>query len=390
MATINPEANPVIVLSGGGTGGHITPILAVAHELKKLDSSIHTVYIGERDGKFKHLTNGNPDIDRTFAVRAGKFRRYHGESFLNRVFDLKTNLLNLRDLFYFLIGTCQAWWQLGRVRPTVVFLKGGFVGVPVGLAAALRGIPITTHDSDVIPGLANRIVSRWTRVHATALPAEDYPYPLDKVVQVGVLVEHSYKHITTELMMAYREQLDVPKAAQVLLVTGGSSGAQSLNEAVREIAPILLERFTNLVIIHQVGRGKTAVYANFHHERLHVLEFMSPMYVYMGAADVVVSRASANTIAELGIQGKAAIVVPSPYLAAGHQLANAARLAEQGATLVVQEETMYDPQQGLLVKICDLLENGDRRTQLGKSLHAQTIPNAAHRLAILLVDEIKP
>ena len=388
MNTIDHEApRPIIVLTGGGTGGHITPILAVAHELKQTRANPTTVYIGEKGSKFSELTQSNAAIDQAYSVRAGKLRRYHGESWLTRLFDVKTNLLNLRDSLYVAVGIWQAWRLLGRIRPSVVFLKGGFVGVPVGIAAGLRKIPIVTHDSDAIPGLANQLVSRWVSVHATALPAEAYAYPRSKTIQVGVLVEHAYTYVTQELMRKYRTQLGLSERAKVLLITGGSSGAQRLNEAFRAILPKLLDTFTDLEVIHQVGKGKQGVYDGFNHERLKVLEFLQPMYRYMGAADVVVARASANTIAELGVQGKATIVVPSPFLAGGHQLENAKRLAVAHVALVVQEDSMLDEHKGLLAKITELLRNDDQRHELSEALHEDVIVDAATRLASVLLEQ---
>ncbi len=389
MSTTDHAAHkPIVVLTGGGTGGHITPILAVAHELKQASSQPTTIYIGEKGGAFKELTDTNQDIDQSYSIRAGKLRRYHGESWLTRLFDVKTNLLNLRDLFYVLAGAWQAWRLLGKIRPSVVFLKGGFVGVPVGIAAGLRKIPIVTHDSDVIPGLANRLVSRWVNVHATALPANMYAYPKHKVVQVGVLVEHSYKHVSPTDARAYREQLGLPAGAQIVLITGGSSGAQRLNEAVRQMMPKLLSTFEDLHVIHQVGKGKQAVYDGYKHDRLQVLEFLRPMYLYMGAADVVVARASGNTIAELGVQGKASIVVPSPFLTGGHQLENAKRLQQQGVALVVQEADMLSDTTGLLPSIAMLLRDETQRDKLAKALHKEAITDAAARLSKVLLEQV--
>lgn len=383
-----PGANPTIVLTGGGTGGHITPILAVAHELKARNPNLTVVYIGEKGGKFDELTATHSDIDQTYAVAAGKLRRYHGESWFKRLLDVRTNVLNFRDFFRFVAGTIQAWRLLGKIRPDVVFQKGGFVGVPVGLAAAKRGIPIVTHDSDAMPGLANRIVSRWTAVHATALPAEYYPYPTAKVMHVGVLVEHSYQPVTPEQQGQFKQALSVPAQSQLLLVTGGSSGAERLNEALVTIAPELLQNYPDLQIIHQTGKGKADAYGDYRHERLRVLEFLNPMYQFMGAADLVVCRASANTLAELGVQGKPVIAVPSEFLSGGHQVKNAKILAEQGAAEVVYEDKMYDLQHGLRTKIDYLLADTATRSKLARTLQERTITDAAARLAQLLLDQI--
>ncbi len=376
-----------ILLTGGGTGGHITPILAVAHEIKLLDPKAQVIYVGEKGGKFKDLTDKNPDIDHVYTIRAGKLRRYHGDSALKKLFDVKTNALNLRDSLYVSIGLPQAGRLLSKIKPDVVFLKGGYVGVPIGLAAAMKHIPIVTHDSDAVPGLANRLVSRWASIHATALPAEVYDYPQHKVKPIGVLVEHNYQLVDYETQKAFKQQIGVPTDKPMLLITGASSGAQSINEAIRDGIEELLAKEPDLHVVHQVGKGKTGVYQGFSHSRLQVFEFLKPMHVYMGAADLVVARASGNTVAELGVQGKPVVVVPSPFLAGGHQLKNAEILAGQGAAAVVYEDKMYDLQQGLLPTISALLHDAARRELLAKNLNKQIIPDAAKQLAVLLLEQ---
>ncbi|MEO8862710.1 MAG: UDP-N-acetylglucosamine--N-acetylmuramyl-(pentapeptide) pyrophosphoryl-undecaprenol N-acetylglucosamine transferase [Candidatus Saccharimonadales bacterium] len=374
-----------ILLSGGGTGGHITPILAVAHELKQLSPDNHTMYVGERHGAFASLVDTDV-IDEVHNVYAGKFRRYYGESNIRRIFDIKTNLKNLRDLGYFCIGTAQSYRLLKKLRPDVVFLKGGFVGVPVGIAAGLLHIPIVTHDSDAIPGLANRIVSRWVSKHAVANNPSEYSYPTDKVAQVGVLVEPNYNLVKGDDQNRFKKQLNLPQDKPLLLVTGGSSGAVRINEVIVSIVAKLLSDEPDLWIVHQVGQGKGNVYGDFKHDRLRVEEFLRPMYVYTGAADLVVARSSANTIAELSTQAKAVIVVPSPFLAAGHQLKNAERLEEQGAAIVLQETMLYDVQHGMLTQVEYLLSHEDERVELASRLHEQATENAASKLAVILID----
>lgn len=385
LATHQPGVK-TILLSGGGTGGHITPILAVAHELKQQDPLARIVYIGEHGGKFSQLLEGNTDIDEIKTIFAGKLRRYHGESWLKRLFDLKTNLLNLRDLFLFGIGFLQAVWMVGRMRPNMTFLKGGFVGVPVGLSAALWHKPFITHDSDALPGLANRIVSRWAKYHATGMPAEFYNYPPAATVHVGVLVGNSYVPVNDKLQKEYRQQLELPAEAEVLLVTGGSLGASVINQTISIIAPHMLEHDPNLYIVHQVGKGKQGVYGSFSHERLRVLEFMQPMYMYTGASDVVVSRAGANTIAELGVQGRAVILVPNPILTGGHQTKNADHLASKRAVTVVPEAELGTNGASLEAAITELLTDSQKRQMLGQALQAITIPDAASKLAKLLLE----
>jgi UDP-N-acetylglucosamine--N-acetylmuramyl-(pentapeptide) pyrophosphoryl-undecaprenol N-acetylglucosamine transferase len=372
-----------VLLTGGGTGGHITPLLAVASELKKQDKHTTVVYVGERNGKFGHLTSNSSSIDRIYTVYSGKFRRYHGQNWVFRLFDIPTNLKNLRDVFLVLMGTIQSILLLSKLKPDVVFLKGGFVGVPVGLAASLLRVPFITHDSDALPGLANRLVSRWAYKHATALPAAQYNYPQSKTEQVGVIVSSDYQPITHKQQKVYKKRLDIPDSAPLLLITGGSLGAERLNRGVVKLVDKLLDDYQDLHIVHQVGRGKSSVYGSYTHERLNVLEFLSPMFVYTGAADVVVTRAGANTVAELGVQGKACVIVPNPQLTGGHQLENAKNWKEQGVALVVAEKDMEEK---LSSSIRKLLDNPKLRTELSEKIKNTTITDAAERLAHSLLN----
>lgn len=365
------------------------PLIAVAEHLKQHHPECVTVYVGERGGKFGGLADRDGLFDERYHVSAGKFRRYRGVAWWRKVLDIKTLLLNIRDMGRVVLGIIQAWRLLRRVQPDIVFLKGGFVGVPVGLAAALRRVPIVTHDSDAVPGLANRLVGRWAALHAVALTPELYPYAAAKTIQVGVLVESAYQPVTPAILRQYRQQLDIPAAATVLLVTGGSQGAVALNKAMQTMADTLLREFSDLMIVHQVGKGHQQVYGSYRHERLRVLEFLQPMYVYTGASDIVVTRAGANTIAELGVQGKAAVVVPSPYLAGGHQLKNAHTLKRQGSVAVVEQSALYDSQDGLLTVLRSLVTSSADRRSLAATLQEHTIADAVERVSELLIQIVQ-
>ncbi|HSX43905.1 MAG TPA: UDP-N-acetylglucosamine--N-acetylmuramyl-(pentapeptide) pyrophosphoryl-undecaprenol N-acetylglucosamine transferase [Candidatus Saccharimonadales bacterium] len=380
-----------ILVCGGGTGGHVTPILAVAHELKKLSPDAQIIYVGERNGKFGDLVAQDVAIDEVHTIFAGKLRRYHGESWFSRLLDVKTLLKNIRDGFLVLIGIIQSMWLLSKVKPDVIFLKGGFVVVPIGFAAALRKIPFVTHDSDAMPGLANRLVGRWARWHATGMPVEFYNYPKETTRYVGVLVSEAFKPVDDTLQREYRAKITIPAEAKMLLITGGSLGAQRLNEAVAKLVPQLLSKYSDLYIMHQVGKGNLGTYKqDIPRDRLKVFEFISDMYLYMGAADAVVTRAGANNLAELGMQGKACIVVPNPQLSGGHQLENAKYLLQHHAVLVVDETSINNSDNKLGEATELLLNNPEARTRLGTALAALSKPQAARELAQLILEAAKP
>lgn len=344
------------------------------------------IYVGEHGSKFADMTKNADVFDKQYRIFAGKFRRYHGESWFKRIFDVKTNLLNLRDALYTVIGCVQSFFLVRRVSPDVILLKGGYVGLPIGLAAAIWHKPFVTHDSDAVPGLSNRLVSRWATWHATGTPVENYTYPKDKTTFVGVLVSQHYQPVTSSLMQKYRKELSLPKNAQLLLVTGGSSGARAINDAMQQVAPRLLSGLPDLHIVHIVGRGNEQVYGDYANPRLQVFPLVSDLYRYSGAADVIVTRAGANTLAEFGVQGKACIVIPSPWLAGGHQLKNTQALTAQDAVVEIDEQSLVtDDAEQLQRAIELLLAQPERRHKLGARLQDLTPADATQKLAELLL-----
>jgi UDP-N-acetylglucosamine--N-acetylmuramyl-(pentapeptide) pyrophosphoryl-undecaprenol N-acetylglucosamine transferase len=376
-----------ILLTGGGTGGHITPLLAVAHELKKAQPNIELIYVGELGSKFADLTAQDAHLfSRRHVIFAGKFRRYNGESWLRRILDLKTNALNIRDAFYVVLGILQALLIMVREHPRIVFVKGGYVGMPVGLAAAALRIPYVTHDSDTVPGLANRVISRWARMHATGMPTEYYAYPKSKMRYTGIPVSDKFQRVTLEKKDRAKVALGIPTDMKVILVTGGSQGSIRLNNAMAEIVPELLRRHTDVFVLHHVGRGNEGTYGDFTSPRLRVESFIMAFFQASAAADVVVARAGANTIAELSIQEKAAILIPSPFLAGGHQLKNAEHLQSQYAALVLHEMDVSRDPNLLLRTITNVLEQPKLRTELAQRLSTLSKPFAARELANTLLE----
>lgn len=286
----------------------------------------------------------DPNIDAVHAISAGKLRRYHGEG-VKQLFDIKTIALNTRDVFRVINGVLHSWFLLRRLKPEVIFVKGGYVGVPVGLAAAALKIPFITHDSDAIPGLANRIIARWAVKHAVAMPKEVYSYPADRTVTVGVPVVAQYQYVTDEQQRQYKQELSLPADAQLVFVIGGGLGARRINDAVARILPDLLASNPKLYVVQGAGRANEALLREQYQvdlspeafQRVQVAGFLHDVYRYSGAADIIVTRAGATNLAEFAVQGKACIVVPAPFLAGGHQLKNAAYLAEKQATEQISE-----------------------------------------------------
>lgn len=383
----------VILLAGAGSGGHITPLMAVASALKQHDPSVRVVYVGQHGDKLGDIPAGDEHIDDVRSVFAGKLRRYHQQG-IGGFFDLKTVAFNIRDAFLTFIGLFQAIWLVLRLKPSVVFVKGGFVGVPVGLACALLRRPYVTHDSDSMPGLANRIIAPWARVHAVALPKTVYPYPPEKTVVVGVPVADTYQPVTSAQYEKYRGELGIHPGDKVLFVSGGGLGAKAVNDAVLGCAPELFSHFENVVILHQAGRvhqdglekAYRQVLTETQMDRVHVLGYAKDLYRYSAAADLVITRAGGTTLAELAIQAKPCIVIPHPHLTGGHQLKNARVLEESGAIVSIAQSDIIKSDNILAHVVLQLFEDEEKRSSLSSNFASIAQPHATDKLAELILE----
>ncbi len=332
-------------------------------------------------------------IDAVYTVRAGKFRRYHGEGW-RQLFDIETQAKNVRDAIWVLVGVWQSYWLIRKLSPTVIFTRGGYVSVPVALGGRLNGVPYITHDSDSMPSLANRVIARWASLHVVALPAELYPYPRAKTVTVGIPVSGAFQPATSKIQHEYQQELGFGQYRHMLLVTGGGNGADELNRMVAMAVPQLLHRFPDLVVVHVAGRALEAgVREMYEHllepadqHRVVVKSFVTDLHRYSAAADVIVARGGATALAEFAVQGKACIVVPAKQLV--WQEHHARTLAEHGALIALSEDDSK-ANGSLGNAVAELLLDGRKRQELARNLAKLAQPDAAHRLAMLLLEQSK-
>jgi UDP-N-acetylglucosamine--N-acetylmuramyl-(pentapeptide) pyrophosphoryl-undecaprenol N-acetylglucosamine transferase len=376
-----------IVLTGGGSGGHITPLLPLARALKRQAPECRLVYVGLKGDKIDTFTTEFQIFDEAYAITSGKFRRYYGESVIKQLLDIKTVLLNVRDLGRVWKGYFQAKKILRKESPRLVFSKGGFVAVPVGLAARKFKLPIITHDSDAVPGLANRIVGRWASVHATGMPAEYYNYPKGTIAYVGIPMDEKIKSVTAADQKDFKAELGIPAGRQVLFVSGGGLGSQTVNEMVIKGSSELVKQ--NVYILHITGLQHEANVRKKYKEllgedinKVQVLGFTNEFYKYAAAADVVISRAGATTLAELALQRKAVVLIPAPFLTAGQQLKNAKSLSDEEAVEIVDDKAAPEE---LLKTVEALLKDKSKREKLAKNLAKTAHPNAAAELAEIIL-----
>ena len=307
-----------IVLTGGGTAGHVTPNIALLPALKKAGYEI--TYMGSHDGIEKKLIS---DFDIPYVgISAGKFRRY---------FDLK----NFTDPFRVMKGFSEAKKFLKEYRPDIVFSKGGFVSVPVVRAAAALKIPCIIHESDMTPGLANKLCVSAAKKVCCNFPETLKLLPEEKAVLTG-------SPIRSELSQGNKiEGLNMcgfSANKPVIMVIGGSLGAANVNKAVRDALPRLLEDYQ---VVHLCGKDKvdnlllnTSGYKQFEYIKTELKDLFA-------MADLVISRAGANAICELLALKKPNILIPLPAASSrGDQLLNARSFESQGFSIVIDEDDL--------------------------------------------------
>lgn len=314
----------------------------------------------------------------------------HGASKLRQVFDFSTLGLNARDSVRATRGLFASLRILRRWKPDVVFVKGGFVGLPVGIAAHLLRIPYVIHESDFTPGLTNKILSRWAAKIAVGFPVKGYhELPKGRLVYTGnpVRGELSRRH-RLEGLATFKLDTDLP----VLLVTGGSQGARAINDCLVQALPELTE-FTQILhltgeteyerVLFEVKRLGKLKYPQRYQAHAFLLKEMSDA---LAAADIVVARAGANTITELATLGKPTILIPN-YLHAGHQEANALVLSRAGAVISLDERRLTPA--SLVITVRNLFGSEEEQARLIKAIKIFAKPSAATELAQLIVSSAK-
>lgn len=322
-----------IILTGGGTAGHVTPNIALLPRLKELEYDIH--YIGSYNGMEKELIEqlGIP----YHGISSGKLRRY---------FSLK----NFTDPFRVIRGFGEAHRLIKLLRPNVIFSKGGFVSVPVVLAGKKCKVPTIIHESDMTPGLANKISIPSATTVCCNFPETVAHLPADKAVLTG-------SPIRQELLSGDRQHAlnftGLTDHKPVVLVVGGSLGAVAVNEAIRRILPVLLKDFH---VIHLCGRGKLDPSLNNLDGYVQYEYIKDELKDLFALSDIVISRAGANAICELLALHKPNLLIPlSANASRGDQILNARSFERQGFSAVMEEEQITD--EGLLRAVRNLYRN---------------------------------
>ncbi|OGB74107.1 undecaprenyldiphospho-muramoylpentapeptide beta-N-acetylglucosaminyltransferase [candidate division Kazan bacterium RBG_13_50_9] len=353
-----------ILLVGGGTSGHVLPTLSVGRSILAKDPGANILYLGSL--KLGDRSLATEAGFRFIGVPAGKWRRY---------FDLR----NVVDILITLAGIIVAFLIVLFFWPDRIFIKGGYVGLPVGIAAWLLRRPIILHESDAVMGTANRMLMKFARQVCVSFPLEVYPRS-KKLVYTGVPVnELFFSKEVGDLPVKLRE--DMP----LVLVIGGSQGARAVNKLVRGAAEELAKHYQ---IVHLAGGLD---YATLHRwlagsevHNYYLFDFLpsTKIATLTKKAAVVISRAGATVIAEIAAVGRPAILIPLPGAANNHQYLNAKYLADRGAAVLLEQSSATP---GLLIEKVNKIIGSDLGKRLSFNITAFSKKDASARIAELLL-----
>lgn len=352
----------VIFIAGGGTGGHIYPGLAVAQALQKEDSDIDIHFIGTQRGLENKIIPQN-----NFKLHLISIGGLNSVSFFKKILVL----------LKFPVAFFQCIKLLLKYRPKYVFGVGGYSSGPMVLTAALLGFKTAIFESNAVPGITNRILSKFVNTSFT-LFEESKKYLKSKTVEIfGFPVRNNMSTSPKRLHKGLR-----------VLIFGGSQGARGINIAVSE-ALTKNKTSDDIEFIHQIGRLDYSKYKDLYKNVLNVrcVEYLDPIKEYYDWADVVFCRAGASTLSELSACGKAAVLVPFPYAADDHQKKNAESMVRRGASeMILQKDFTGDV---FLNKVMQFKKGKDKLLELEKNIQKTYIPNAAQNIAKYMLGQIE-
>ena len=368
-----------ILFTGGGTGGHILPIIAVSREIKRIyiKKDLQLFYIGPKDelGEIL-LSQEGIKIKR---ILAGKIRRYLGG------FAIIQNLIDL--LFKTPIGILQAFFYIFFLAPDLIFSKGGYGSLPAVISGWLLRVPIFLHESDIVPGLANRILSKFSLEIFVSFPKTEYFSP-KKMILVGNPIRREI--LEGEIEKA-KNLFKLTGEKPVILILGGSQGAQRINDMLLQILP---EFLANFEMIHQCGeknlkevRAEVNIMIGEELKKYyHLFSFLKEEELRQAfrAANIIISRAGSGGIFEISALGKPAILIPLPEAAQNHQIKNAYSYAERGAALVIEEANLTP--HFFLEKLKFLISQSKEIEKMSKAAKEFSKPQAAKIIAAYIIE----
>jgi UDP-N-acetylglucosamine--N-acetylmuramyl-(pentapeptide) pyrophosphoryl-undecaprenol N-acetylglucosamine transferase len=365
---MNLQKHKRVIISGGGTGGHIFPAISVANALRKLDMEIEILFVG---------AEGRMEMEKIPA--AG----YRIIGLPIRGFNRKNLISNLGTIFKILQSVSKAREIIEEFRPGIVVGVGGYASGPLLRVAGKKGIPTLLQEQNSYAGVTNRMLAKRAKTICVAYPGMEKYFPADKIVLTGNPVRKDLISIQDKSSEGL-EYFNIKPGKKVLLVLGGSLGAGTINQSVMDNIGLLSEN-RDLEVIWQTGKiyyeYSSSFLAENQCENLKLTDFIERMDLAYAVSDVIISRAGAGTISELCIVGKPVILVPSPNVAEDHQSKNAMALVIRNAGMMVSDG---EAMKKLIPEAIRLLNNDDKMKQFAANIKKMAITDSSERI----VDEI--
>lgn len=358
------------IISGGGTGGHIFPAIAIADALKNQFPYAEILFVGAK---------GRMEIKRV--PQAG----YPIKGLWITGLKRKLTLGNLLFPLKLLASIVKSWMVIQKFKPDLVIGTGGFASGPLLFVAAKLGVPTLIQEQNAWPGITNRLLGKYVQRICVAHQKMDQFFPPKKIRITGNPLRQSLLIEKTDSKMA-REELGLKNDRPTMLVLGGSLGAKRINQLMATHAQLLVDQ--NLQILWQCGSLYEQAYMSYTKEHIRVVPFLDNMSAAYASADIIISRAGALAVSELCHVGKAVLFIPSPNVAEDHQYKNAIAIAQHGAALVLKESELETE---FLPTISQLIGDSARQKQLGENIKKQAKPRATQdivkQIKALLHDE---
>ncbi len=334
-----------LIVTGGGTGGHIYPAVAVAKKYLELDKKTQILYIGKKDG-----------IEQDICKEQGI--AFYG---ISADYRKKGLIAFIKYIFVLIKGLIQAFFAVKKFKPDVILGTGGYASFPAMIASIILKVPTVIHEANAVAGKANLLLSKWVDLVLVNFEKTQGDFSKTKKVQtVGFPVRKGFSKLSS---IQCRKELSIPENSFVILCFGGSGGAKQMNDSIMGILPEI-QKHEDIYLIHVTGKSyykkfiKNMNVRNFiNMANVNVYSYLYDMPKYMRAADLIISRSGASTIAEIEMSGSYAIFIPSPNVVNNHQEYNASFAVEQGLGLMFTEQELTDYK--LINAIMDIKKNMD-------------------------------
>jgi len=355
----NKDKHIKAIISGGGTGGHIFPALAIANEIKNRDPKAEILFVGAK---------GRMEMEKI--PQAG----YPIEALWITGINRKKMWKNITFPFKLVSSLWKAKRIINRFKPDLVIGTGGFASGPVLYMAQKKGIPTFIQEQNSYPGITNKLLANKAKKIYTAYDGLEKYFPSEKIVKTGNPIRKDIFDKETNQQEAYR-RFDLQAGKKTLLSIGGSLGARPVNEAMKSIINQLLAH--DYQLLWQTGKNDFENYEKYGNSNVKIVPFITEMKDAYNIADLIISRAGAGTISELSVLGKPVILVPSPYVAEDHQTKNAKALADNDAAIMIKESELKNE---LWKNIQIVFSDDEKAKKLSQNIKKMAQPDATQEI----------